>query len=151
MRAMTDARAAERRAIALLGAGAAAGLALAALGLLRAPGPEGGLPQFDLTIRNYVTDHGPPDYFRVEDADRVYFYYIDENLVTEFVRSWFDTDSRVTPHRPIPDGHKVLLPLSATRRLKTEPETPLGLESCFTQCRELTDRSKEECFDACRD
>ena len=113
----------------------------------------------DLTIRNYITDHGTPDYFRVVDVDTVYLYYLNENLVAEFVRPPLDTNSQVTPHRPIPSEQRSWLPIAAAEKLPlpvVSPPTavvspPTALDECFVKCRELTDRTKEECFDTCRE
>jgi len=127
----------------------------------------------DLTIRIYIADHGTPDYFRVVDADTVYLFYLNENLVAEFVRPPLETNSQVTPHHPIPSEQRSWLPIAAAEKLPppvftpptrvvTPPKPlvtpptpvvspPMALDECFAKCRELTDRSKEECFDACRD
>lgn len=104
----------------------------------------------DLTVRNYLADHGPPDYLRVDSIDTLFLYYLEEDLLAEFNRPWHDINSRVTAHRPIPPDHVLLLPRSAEKALEAERATPTELEVCVRQCLELTDRSSGECFDACR-
>lgn len=112
--------------------------------------------RFDLTIHNYVADHGNPDYLRVEDSDNVYLYYLSEDLAVQFVRR-HGSVSTATKHRPIPAEQKSWLPLAAAPKLReaalaaAPPATPTALDQCFAKCRELTDRSKEECFDVCRE
>ena len=42
-------------------------------------------------------------------------------------------------------------PVCESDRVLEQPVTPAGLsfDDCFSRCRELTDRSTEECFDVC--
>jgi len=74
--------------------------------------------KLDPTLRDYVTEHGRPDYLRVMGRQKVYFFYTRSDTAVMFEREL--AESQVTELGHIPGSMLKLLPPAEAKRISEQ-------------------------------